>query len=114
MQHIQYISNIIFIVCTYVIKWYTLHPQKSLLESNAQASNITQIHLPKNRHMISGLLEALKSINKITYHANLVINNLNHARNFSITSTEMDHRLNQLQNDLRKLEYDSLINYITM
>ena len=78
-------------------------PQQSFIESNVQANNITQIHLAKNRQMINGLVDALKSINNITYNVNLAINSLTCVRKFSI--------LNQLQIGLRKLEHDILIIY---
>ena len=42
--------------------------------------------------MINGLIDALKSINNTTYKNNLVIDNLNYARNFILTIVEIDHR----------------------
>ena len=70
-QYIQYISNIIFIVSAYVIKWYMFHPLQSFIECYAPVNTIAQIHLAKYRHMINGLVHALKSINNILCKANL-------------------------------------------
>ena len=57
--------------------------QQSFIEINAQANNITLIPLAKNRHMINGLVNALKSINNTTYNDNLAVNSLNHTKKIS-------------------------------
>ena len=74
------------------------------IQTNVQANNIIQIHLAKNRHMINGLVNALKSINTTIYCNNLSINSLNYARDFLLTQAEIAQRLKQLCNRLRKLE----------
>ena len=61
--------------------------------------------------MINGLVDALKSINNTTYEINLAINSLNYARNFLLTYTEINNRLNQLHNGLWKFETNVLIIY---
>ena len=53
--------------------------------------------------MINGLIGALKSNNDTVYHNSLAINSLSYAISFLLTLDEMDHRLHQLQNGLRKL-----------
>ena len=47
--------------------------QQSVLEANAKALNITTIHLTNDRHMILGLVNALKSINTMVYHSKIEI-----------------------------------------
>ena len=88
--------------------------QQSFIESSSQKNSITFIHLAKNRHKINGLLDALKSIYNTCYNDNLAINSLTYARNVLQTSPEIDHRLNQLQNGLRKGEFgmSTIYNYI--
>ena len=54
--------------------------------------------------MINGLVDDLKSINNITYNNNLAKIVLNYTRNFVLTLVEIEHRLNQLYNGLRKLK----------
>ena len=49
---------------------------------------------------------ALKSIYHTTHGNDIAINSLNYARIFLLTLAEIDHRLNQLQHGLRKLEFD--------
>ena len=56
--------------------------------------------------MINGLVDSLRNINYATYNDNLAINNLHCASNFPLSLAEIDHRLNQLQNGLGKLESD--------
>ena len=36
--------------------------KQSLIETNTYATNVTRIHIAKNRQLISGLVDALKSI----------------------------------------------------
>ena len=78
--------------------------QQSFTESNMQAINITDIYLAKNRHMISGLVDALRSIDSNTYNNNLAINSLPYAGNFLLTLAEIDDRLNQMHNGLQNFE----------
>ena len=63
--------------------------------------------------MINRIVDAIKSINHTT-HDNKAINSLNYARNIPLTLAEIDHRLTQIWNGLRKLESDvsTIYNYI--
>ena len=45
--------------------------QQLFIEMNTQANNITCISIAKNRYMINGLVDALKSINNSTYDNNM-------------------------------------------
>ena len=54
--------------------------QQSLLEAQAKTLNITTIHLVNNRHMINGLVNALKSINTTVFHNKIEIQRLNYAQ----------------------------------
>ena len=73
-----------------------------LIETKVQANNIICIHLTKNRHVIIGLVDTLKNIHDTVYHDNLAINRLMYARHCLLTLAKIDHRLNQLNNGLRK------------
>ena len=84
-------------------------PQQSFIGSNAQANNTTCILLATNRHMINGL--TLRTIDNTAYNNNLIIHNINYAKYSQLTLAEIDHRLNQLQNGLRKLKSDVLTIY---
>ena len=44
--------------------------------------------------MINALVDAFKGTITTAYHNNLAINNLNYVRNFLLTLTEINHRLN--------------------
>ena len=44
--------------------------QESFIGSSVQANNITHIHLAKNRHIISRLVDTLKSMNYTMYNNN--------------------------------------------
>ena len=66
----------------------------------------------KSRHIINGLVDALKSNNNTMYNTNLAINSLNYARNFLLTLAVIYLRLNQLWNGLRKLEFHVSTIYI--
>ena len=88
--------------------------QQSVLEAHAKALNITAIHLANNRHMINGPVNSLKSINTTIYHSKIEIQRLNFTHNFLLTLADVDHRINQLCNDLQKLEVyvATICNYI--
>ena len=64
--------------------------------------------------MISGLVNALKSINTTVYQSKIEIQTLNYAHNFLLTLADIDQRINQLHNVLGKLETDvaTICNYI--
>ena len=64
--------------------------------------------------MINGLVDALKSTNRTTHNNSIAINSLNYARNFLLTLTEIDHRLNQSCSGLQKLDSDAstIYNYV--
>ena len=53
--------------------------------------------------MINRLVDALKNINDIIYHY-LAYDSLSHARNFPLTQSEIDKRLNQIHNGFIQLE----------
>ena len=72
--------------------------QQSLLETNANATNITRIYLAKNLHLIDGLLDTLQSKNDTVYHDNLAIDSLSYTRGFLLILAEIGHRLNQVHN----------------
>ena len=55
--------------------------QQSFLESNAQANNISYMYLAKNRDMVNGLVDALKSIGSAMYNSSVGINSQNYASN---------------------------------
>ena len=80
--------------------------QQSLLEAYAKALNIATIHHANNRHMRNGLVYALNTINTTVYHSKIEIQRLNYACNFFLNLADIDHRINQLCNGLRKLEAD--------
>ena len=61
------------------------------LKLRAKALNLTTIHLTNNRHMINGLINALKSINTTGYHSKIEIQRLNYAHNFFLTLADIDH-----------------------
>ena len=69
--------------------------QQSLLEVYAMALHITTIHLTNNRHMINGLVNALKSINTTVYHSKIEIKKINYAHSFLLTLADIDHKINQ-------------------
>ena len=50
---------------------------QSGLEAYAKALNISTIHLANNRHMIRGLVNALKSKSITVYHSKIEIQRLN-------------------------------------
>ena len=85
--------------------------QQSLLDTNAKAVNITKIYLVKNRHVISGLVNALKIIHTTMFHSSLTNQRLNYAHNFFLILAGIDHILSQLCNGLRKLESDMFTIY---
>ena len=88
--------------------------QQSVLEAHAKALNITTVHLANNRHMINGLINASKSINTTVYHSKIKIQRLKNASNFFLTLADIDNRIKQLSNGIRKLEADvaTIYNYI--
>ena len=56
--------------------------------------------------MISGLVNALKSIDDMVYNNSLTIDILNYARNFIQKLAKIKHKLNQLYSRLMKLDSD--------
>ena len=78
----------------------------AFFETHAQANNITHILIAKNRHMINGLVDILKSINNTAYNNNFAIISSNYARKLMLTLAEIVHRINQLCIGLRKLKHD--------
>ena len=68
------------------------HLQQSLSKSNAPANSIIHTHLAQTRHMINGLVDALKNVVHTNLNTNIVINSLNYAVNLLLTLAEIDHR----------------------
>ena len=56
--------------------------------------------------MTNELVDALKSINNTVCHSSLVIETPNYVGNFFLTLVDIDHRQNQLCNELSKIESD--------
>ena len=63
--------------------------QPPFIEINSQANYIAHIRLVKNRHMISGLVNVMESINNTAYHNNIFLNSLNYARSFLLTPAKI-------------------------
>ena len=76
--------------------------QQSLIESNSNDVNITRIYLARNRDMIDGLVDALKSINNTIYNNSLRIDSLKYTRIFFLTLADKDQRFSLLCNGIIK------------